>query len=372
MRPAFVRLLVVAVFGALLGACSVEQITGRPTSPPVVVVVTATPGPNQAPPTVGTALTALPLETSAPTQAATEAATAAPVTAAPATEPPATAAPAADAARLCIAGSNTILGADTAAMQQAWADALIQRNVAVTIDGSGSEAAVEAARAGECVDALLASEPLNGGQIAQLDAAGIDAGEPTIIGYDAIAFVTNRTNQAPPLTLGQISDVLNGEVSNWSEVGGPQLPMRVFLRPGSGTTNYVLINVADFEPFVTVPGQPFPPDLEFTECVSNSACFEQVAATEGAFYYATKAIIRNAAVRPILVRAANGVLIDPTGLAFDRASYPAELLRPLYAYSLTRENGDPDAEIAAALFRSYVLSERGQQTLIAQGFFGAE
>lgn len=367
----------------LLSGCDVGvgQVFG-PTATPVVVVIVATADPAAA--TSQPAPTALP-DTATPVLAlaTTEATVAAVPTAAatavqlptsppdPTAPPAATAAPAANQTALCVAGSNTILGSDTKPMQQAWISTLSDRfNITLSIDGSGTEAGIDAAISGGCVDALLASEPLNSGQVQALAAAGVAAGEPTVIASDVIAFATDQNTQVPSLSIAQLRDILNGKVTNWSEVRGQAQPLTVLLRPGSGTTNYVLINVAQFEPFVTVPGQPFPPNLKYTECGNpggNRACLDQVGSGKGLLYWAARYLVRGDGLRAIPIAGTNGP-VDPTSASFSVENYPKELVRPLFLYKLDRKGGDADARLAADIFQNYLLSERGQQTLIEQGF----
>jgi phosphate transport system substrate-binding protein len=350
----------------------------QPTPVPVIVVVTAAPT-NASAPTADAgstpetaASTARPTAIALPTEPALEPTE---LPAAP-TEPVAqpTNPAASGATPLCVGGSNSVLGSDNVAMTDAWVQALARRNVEVSIAGSGSEAAVEAARQGQCVDVLVLSEQLNAGQVVQLAEVGIDVGDATIFAYDAITFVTNRANPAPALSLDQIAEVLLGDVRNWSELGGAERPIRVLLRPGSGTTNYIFIEVAGFEPFVSAPDQPFPPGLQYAECGregGNRACLEQAAATDGSFYWVTRSLVRSEGLRPIPVVGNDGSTIDPTGLGFDLDSYPAALVRPLYVYVFDREGGDADVELAAQTFRAYLLSDPGQQSIVDQGFFSA-
>ena len=56
------------------------------------------------------------------------------------------------------------------------------------------------------------------------------------IGRDRIAVFMHRDNNVGALTRAQLKDVFSGKVKNWKDVGGPDLPVKVFLSsPGSGT-----------------------------------------------------------------------------------------------------------------------------------------
>jgi phosphate transport system substrate-binding protein len=56
------------------------------------------------------------------------------------------------------------------------------------------------------------------------------------IGRDRIAVFVHRDNPVGAMTKAQLRDLFTGKVRNWKEVGGPDLPVKVFLSsPGSGT-----------------------------------------------------------------------------------------------------------------------------------------
>jgi phosphate transport system substrate-binding protein len=56
------------------------------------------------------------------------------------------------------------------------------------------------------------------------------------IGRDRIAVFVHRDNPVAGLTRQQLRDIFTGKVRNWKEVGGADLPVKVFLSsPGSGT-----------------------------------------------------------------------------------------------------------------------------------------
>ncbi len=58
----------------------------------------------------------------------------------------------------------------------------------------------------------------------------------TEIAIDAIAIVTNKSNEVKDLTVQQIKDIYTGKITNWKEVGGMDAPIVVVSREdGSGT-----------------------------------------------------------------------------------------------------------------------------------------
>jgi phosphate transport system substrate-binding protein len=56
------------------------------------------------------------------------------------------------------------------------------------------------------------------------------------IGRDRVAVFVHKENSVASLTASQLRDVFSGRVRNWKEVGGADVPVRIFLSsPGSGT-----------------------------------------------------------------------------------------------------------------------------------------
>jgi phosphate transport system substrate-binding protein len=56
------------------------------------------------------------------------------------------------------------------------------------------------------------------------------------IGRDRVAVFVHKDNPVTALNKAQLRDLFTGKVQNWKEVGGPDVPVKVFLSsPGSGT-----------------------------------------------------------------------------------------------------------------------------------------
>ena len=51
------------------------------------------------------------------------------------------------------------------------------------------------------------------------------------LGKDALVFLVNENNPVESLTVDQIYDIYTGKITNWSEVGGNDVPIKAFLRP---------------------------------------------------------------------------------------------------------------------------------------------
>ena len=57
-----------------------------------------------------------------------------------------------------------------------------------------------------------------------------------VIGVDSLLILVSQTNPVETLSIDQISGIYAGQITNWAEVGGPDLPINVYSREeGSGT-----------------------------------------------------------------------------------------------------------------------------------------
>ena len=112
----------------------------------------------------------------------------------------------------------------------AFIEAFMQANpdVDVTYDPTGSSAGITGASE-ETLDIGLSSRALKDEE-AQSGLTG------TTFALDGIAIIVNNENTVEDLTLEQIKGLATGEISNWSEVGGPDAPVVLIGREaGSGT-----------------------------------------------------------------------------------------------------------------------------------------
>lgn len=144
----------------------------------------------------------------------------------------------------------------------------IQPNVDVTYDPTGSGAGITGASEGT-LDIGLSSRALKDDEAETLDA--------TVFALDGIAIVVNNENTVEDLSLEQIKGLATGEITNWSEVGGPDAPVVLVGREaGSGTRD-------GFESIVDVEDAC----VYEQELTSTGAVLAAVAANPNAFGYAS-------------------------------------------------------------------------------------
>ena len=145
--------------------------------------------------------------------------------------------------------------------------------VDVTYDPTGSGAGVTGAADGT-LDIGLSSRALKDEEKAQ----GL---KETTFALDGIAIVVNTENTVEDLSLEQIAKLATGEITNWSEVGGPDAPVVLIGREaGSGTRD-------GFESIVGVEDKC----AYEQELTSTGAVLAGVAANPNAFGYVSLASV---------------------------------------------------------------------------------
>ena len=63
------------------------------------------------------------------------------------------------------------------------------------------------------------------------------------IGLDALVFIVNKDNPVNSLTSDQIRGIYSGKITNWSEVGGDDLPIVAFQRPELSGSQTLMLNL---------------------------------------------------------------------------------------------------------------------------------
>ena len=166
-------------------------------------------------------------------EAPADEATAAPATAAPAEEAPA----AEELSGTVNVNGSTSMGDVIAALTEGFNE--INPDVQINYTGSGSGAGIEGVLAGTC-DLGLSSRALSE------DEKGQGAVE-NIVAKDGVAVVINPENTVTDLTTEQIAAIYTGEITNWSEVGGPDAEIAVLGRDSASGTRSAFEEILGIE-----------------------------------------------------------------------------------------------------------------------------
>ena len=150
--------------------------------------------------------------------------------------------------RLTVTGSTTIL--PIAELSAEMFDAA-HPGVKVLVSGVGSSAGIESVTSGSS-DIGTSSRELKGDE---LKAGLVDSA----IAYDAIAVIVNPDNPVKDLSTAQVRGIFTGKIRDWSEVGGPSMPILLVNRDAASGTreafDKIVLKGATFDPTAAVlPG----------------------------------------------------------------------------------------------------------------------
>lgn len=175
-----------------------------------------------------------------------------------------------------------------------------------------------------------------------------------IIAVDSLVLVTNPANPIESLTTAQVQQIYSGQISNWSQVGGPNLPITVVTRSNDSATRSV------FEDRIFGDNRP---SLTSNAVIasSNSEASQIVNSDEGAISYVGYAFQRGANALTLV----NECGIATTPDAFSARTEEYALQRRLYLYSradtITQE---------ATEFLEFATSEAADSVIGKAGFIG--
>jgi phosphate transport system substrate-binding protein len=130
-----------------------------------------------------------------------------------------------------------IKGSDTAVnLVQRLSEVYMEQfpNTAIAVTGGGSGVGI-ASLISNRVDIADASRPMKDKEYAAAKENGVIPYE-IVIGIDGLSVIVNAANPVNSLTIDQIGAIFKGKILNWSEVGGPNIPVSLYGRqPNSGT-----------------------------------------------------------------------------------------------------------------------------------------
>lgn len=247
------------------------------------------------------------------------------------------------AGQIQLAGSTTVQP-----LAEVLAEAFMAQNLDLVIEIQGGGSSVGVTSAGEgTVDIGNASRNVKDSEFEQFPNLQV-----LTIAYDGIAVASHPDTELSSLSIEQVQAIFAGEVTNFSEVGGPDAPITVVSREeGSGTR-------AAFEELVMEHGDA---EKVITENAllqqSNGQVRTTVASTPNTIAYLSFGFLDDST---------RGVPIDgvePSVANVKNGSY--SIFRPLNMLT----NGAPN-DLAQA-FLDFILSAEGQE-IVAEDYITVE
>ncbi len=183
------------------------------------------------------------------------------------------------------------------------------------------------------------------------------------VGFDGVAFYTNRDLLITGLSIDQLQAIFMGKVTNWKELGGPDLPITaISLDPEANSSIKVL--------FADLKGASLGHNVKIVRDYTEET--RKVASTPGGISYGSIAtVIGQRTIRPLgLAKAHSKNYVQPfvpdnrvNAEAIRDGTYP--LTKRLFV--VIRRDGLLD-EQAGVAYLNLLLSIEGQQLLEKAGF----
>jgi phosphate transport system substrate-binding protein len=247
---------------------------------------------------------------------------------------------AAAADSIVIKGSTTVLPIAQAVLEAYMKD---NKGVQISLSGGGSGEGIKAL-IDQSTDIADSSREIKKEEIELAESKGV---KPVahVIAYDAIMPVVNPKNNVQGLSIDQLSQIYQGKITNWKEVGGADLKIVVISRDSSSGT------FDSWDNFVMKKARVAPTAQMLA---SNGAVVTAVSKNKYAIGYLGMGYV-NSSVKGLKV---NGVMASAQ-TALSR-QYP--MSRELYMYT----NGQPKGEVAK--FIAFIKSPKGQEIVKKEGF----
>jgi phosphate transport system substrate-binding protein len=246
----------------------------------------------------------------------------------------------------------TVKGSDTMViLAQKWAELYMKSNPSATIQvtGGGSGVGITALINGT-TDICNSSRPMKQSEIEKLKERYNTLGVQIPCAKDGITIFLNEANKVQELSIKQLSDIYQGKIRNWKELGGNDAEIRLYGRENSsGTYSYFHDEVVkgDYAASVqTLPG---------TAAVVNAVKKDINGIGYGGAAYAVG--VKHAKVR----KDANSPAVLPTKENIGNGQYP--ITRFLYMYLRNRPAGETKKYV------DWILSQEGQMIVTEVGYF---
>lgn len=202
----------------------------------------------------------------------------------------------------------------------------------------------------------LATRPARSREVKAFETSGLgvvrDAGQEHVLALDGLLIITSPENPVRAISEENAALVFAGEITNWSEIGGPDAPIVVYVRNAeSGTAE-------QFENILLRPqGLTMRQDARVVsgdDSISDAVAIDQFGIGFTSFVHRRDA-------KSLAIEGVCGLQIPASEFAIKTEEYP--LTRRLYAYSTTR---DEPHHVQGLL--DFAVSEAAQDAVTAAGF----
>jgi len=246
-----------------------------------------------------------------------------------------------ESGKLQIEGSTTV-----GPIADAFAEAFMKANpeVRITVKKTGSGDGAAALVDGRC-DVATMSRFMKDSEFRKAVEKGI-LPVAHAVANDGVCVVVHPSNPVTELKTEQVRRIFKGEITNWKQVGGPDLEIVAISRDTSSGT---------YETFhELIMNKEKMDKVEYVN--SNPQAHSRVKTTQGAVGYVGLGFVD----KDVKALKIDGVA--PTRRTIASGTYP--VARPLFLFT----NGYPKLGSLLHAFVSFHLSEKGQEIIEAKGF----
>lgn len=252
------------------------------------------------------------------------------------------------------AGGNrpiTVKGSDTMViLGQRFAEEYMKQNpgTVIQVNGGGSGTGIAALINGT-VDLAQASRAMSDAEKADVVKQRSAEVVETSVALDSLAVFVHSANPVKEMSIDQVASIYKGEVTNWSQLGGPNAPIVLYGRESSsGTYDYFREHVMKDEDF-----SPRTQTLAGTAAIINAVSKDPNGIGYGGIAYSQNA--------RALALSQGGPAVAPSEATVADGTYP--LTRDLYFYTLSNARED------IVKFVDWTVSPEGQAVVENVGYF---
>jgi phosphate transport system substrate-binding protein len=194
------------------------------------------------------------------------------------------------------------------------------------------------------------------------------------VAIDGIAIAVNQNLNIPGLTVAQLKDIYTAKITNWQQVGGPNLQIKVYSRnkEAGGTVEFFIENVLNKENF----------GANVSYVGTTTEAVRKVAANTGAIYYASAPeVVPQCTIKSLPLGRISGQFVPPyqqpvvspsecpskrnqlNSQAFRSGDYA--ITRNLFV--IVKQNGQTDQQAGEA-YANWLLTPQGQELIEKAGF----
>ncbi|MEH1944407.1 MAG: substrate-binding domain-containing protein [Nostoc sp.] len=196
------------------------------------------------------------------------------------------------------------------------------------------------------------------------------------VGMDGIAVVVNPSLNVSGLTVDQLQKIYLGQITNWNQVGGPNLPITPLSQRPEDADTVIFPSNSDLKE------QVLSSNVQYV--YSTTEAVRQLSKTPGGVYYASaRSVVPQCSVKALPLGSTSGQLIPPyrepmvsseqcprqrnqlNTQAIKNGSYPA--IANLFV--IIKQNKGREQQIGDA-YAKLLLTDQGQRAIEQAGFVG--